>query len=380
MFDVVVVGAGPVGLYMAALLLQNGHRVAILERHAASSRQTRAIGIHPPALAALEAVGAAHPLVSSGVRITHGAAYSGGRKVADMDFARPSAEYPFILSVPQYVTTQTLESRVVELDPGALRRGVQVEEVVDDGGYLRLRGQQGGAAVEFLGRFVVAADGVHSAVREGLGLEPRLRTYPDYYVMGDFRDESMHGNNAVLFLEPGGIVESFPLPDGIRRWVVRLGAPCQEPTPTMLAALIKERTGSAVDAGSNTMMSAFGVTSRLVSRMVHGRVALLGDAAHEISPIGGQGMNLGWLDAVALAPIISGALRTAARPRVSKELAEFERARQRAAKKAIWQASLNMALGRPLPPKVLGARNALIGRAITLPSFSELVARRFTMH
>lgn len=380
MFDVVVVGAGPVGLYMAALLLQNGHRVAILERHAASSRQTRAIGIHPPALAALEAVGAAHPLVSSGVRITHGAAYSGGRKVADMDFARPSAEYPFILSVPQYVTTQTLESRVVELDPGALRRGVQVEEVVDDGGYLRLRGQQGGAAVEFLGRFVVAADGVHSAVREGLGLEPRLRTYPDYYVMGDFRDESMHGNNAVLFLEPGGIVESFPLPDGIRRWVVRLGAPCQEPTPTMLAVLIKERTGSAVDAGSNTMMSAFGVTSRLVSRMVHGRVALLGDAAHEISPIGGQGMNLGWLDAVALAPIISGALRTAARPRASKELAEFERARQRAAKKAIWQASLNMALGRPLPPKVLGARNALIGRAITLPSFSELVARRFTMH
>ncbi|BAS12198.1 hypothetical protein AHiyo8_05010 [Arthrobacter sp. Hiyo8] len=66
--------------------------------------------------------------------------------------------------------------------------------------------------MEFLGRFVVAADGVHSAVREGLGLEPRLRTYPDYYVMGDFRDDSTYGDNAVLFLEPGGIVESFPCP------------------------------------------------------------------------------------------------------------------------------------------------------------------------
>jgi 2-polyprenyl-6-methoxyphenol hydroxylase-like FAD-dependent oxidoreductase len=269
---------------------------------------------------------------------------------------------------------------VVELDPSALRRGVQIEEVVDDGGYLRLRGQEGGVAVEFLGRFVVAADGVHSAVRAGLGLEPRLRTYPDYYVMGDFRDESMYGNNAVLFLEPGGIVESFPLPGGIRRWVVRLGTPCQEPTPKVLAGLIKKRTGSAVDSGSNTMISAFGVTSRLVSRMVHGRVALLGDAAHEISPIGGQGMNLGWLDAVALAPIVSGALHTPARSPAAKELAEFERARQRAAKKAIRQASLNMALGRPLPPAVLSARNALIGRAITLPMFSEFVARRFTMH
>ncbi|MFH5877599.1 FAD-dependent oxidoreductase [Arthrobacter sp. NA-172] len=380
MFDVAVVGAGPVGLFMAALLLQLGHHVAVLERRPTPGRQTRAIGIHPPALAALDAAGAAHELLASGVRITQGAAYSGGRKVADMNFARPSAEYPFILSVPQYLTTQALESRVVELDPYALRRGVNVEEVADDGGYLRLRGQEDGAPVEFLSRFVVAADGVHSAVREGLGLEPRLRTYPDFYVMGDFRDESMYGDNAVLFLEPGGIVESFPLPGGIRRWVVRLGAPCQEPTPHALAALIKKRTGSTVDSASNTMISAFGVTSRLVSRMVHGRVALIGDAAHEISPIGGQGMNLGWLDAVALAPLISEALGTAARNPSTMELAHFERDRQRAAKKAIWQANLNMALGRPLPPTVLSVRNALIGRAITLPVFSELVARRFTMH
>jgi 2-polyprenyl-6-methoxyphenol hydroxylase-like FAD-dependent oxidoreductase len=380
MFDVVVVGAGPVGLFMAARLLQNGHRVAVLERRETPSRQTRAIGIHPPALAALDTVGAAHPLLSSGVRISHGAAYSGGRKVADMDFARASPEYPFILSVPQYLTTRSLESRVIDLDPDALHRGVQVEEIVDDGGHLRLRGQQEGAPAEFLSRFVVAADGVHSAVRAGLGLEPRLRTYPDYYVMGDFRDESLYGHNAVLFLEPGGIVESFPLPGGIRRWVVRLGAPCQEPTPHALAGLINKRTGSAVDSTSNTMISAFGVTSRLVSRMVHGRVALLGDAAHEISPIGGQGMNLGWLDAVALAPVISEALRTSANGPAGKQLAAFERERQRAARKAIRQASLNMALGRPLPPKILSARNALIGRAITLPMFSELVARRFTMH
>ncbi|WP_423181385.1 FAD-dependent oxidoreductase [Arthrobacter sp. NyZ413] len=380
MFDVVVVGAGPVGLYMAALLMREGHRVAVLERHISPTRQTRAIGIHPPALAALDSVGVAAPLVSSGVRITRGAAYSGGRKVADMDFARPASEYPFILSVPQYLTIEALESRVSELGPLALHRGVHVEEVADDGGTLRLRGRFRDAPVEFRSRFVVAADGVHSALRGGLGLEPRLRTYPDYYVMGDFRDESIFGDTAVLFLEPGGIVESFPLPGGIRRWVVRLGTSCPEPTPAKLAALIRNRTAHAVDSSSNTMISAFGVTSRLVSRMVHGRIALIGDAAHEISPIGGQGMNLGWLDAAALAPLVSTALRTSANRPIPAEIAQFERSRQRAAKKAIWQASVNMALGRPLHPKVLNARNAMIGRAITLPVFSELVAKRFTMH
>jgi 2-polyprenyl-6-methoxyphenol hydroxylase-like FAD-dependent oxidoreductase len=194
--------------------------------------------------------------------------------------------------------------------------------------------------------------------------------------MGDFIDSTGHGDDAVLYLEPDGIVESFPLPGHIRRWVVRLGVPARSPTAAGLAALVEARTGVVVDPDSSTMLSAFEVQSRLAKRMVHGRTVLLGDAAHEISPIGGQGMNLGWLDAAALAPIVDSSLKGEA---VGVRLREFEEKRRRAASRASLQAGLNMALGRPLHPAIMASRNLLFAHALELPAVSALVERRFTM-
>lgn len=377
MHDVIVVGAGPVGLFMGAVLLRQGMNVSILEQRVTHSEQTRAIGIHPPALAVLDTIGAACPLLGSGVRIARGTAYSQGRRVAGLDFSGTSTLFPFILSVPQASTEQVLEDTVRSLDPDSLCRGVEVLEVLDDGGSVRVRARRGDEVLELTARLVIAADGAHSRIRGQLGQQDRVRHYPDCYIMGDFGDNTPHGYEAVLFLEPQGIVECFPLPGGIRRWVVRLGEPCAAPNVELLAQLIRARTGMDLEVESNSMLSAFEVRSRLARRMIHGRVALLGDAAHEISPIGGQGMNLGWLDAAALAPIISRAL--SGRP-VGQELHDFERSRYRAASRAVWQAGLNMALGRPLPPRILSTRNAMFGRAIAVPAVADLVARRFTMH
>jgi 2-polyprenyl-6-methoxyphenol hydroxylase-like FAD-dependent oxidoreductase len=117
--------------------------------------------------------------------------------------------------------------------------------------------------------------------------------------------------------------------------------------------------------------------------MVHGRAVLLGDAAHELSPIGGQGMNLGWLDAAVIAPLLERMVpadQGRPDPALARELADMERSRLSAARKASRQAGINMALGRPLPPAVLALRNAVVGRAVQLPAVAGFVARRFTMH
>jgi 2-polyprenyl-6-methoxyphenol hydroxylase-like FAD-dependent oxidoreductase len=376
MTDVAIVGGGPVGLYLAALLLQQGVRVRVLEQRLQRDTHSRAIGIHPPALAALDRAGVAPALAADGVAIRRGRAYSGGRLVGAMSFESASRRFPFVLSLPQCSTEAHLERRVQELDPTALARGTRVTGITDDGGGLALAVASGEASTRLSPTLAVAADGAHSTMRQRLGIPVHEKRYPDHYVMGDFADAGIFGTDAVLFLEEGGIVESFPLPGGLRRWVVRLGRPSQSPRAADLALLVQQRTGIGLDAGSSTMLSSFSVRSVIARRMVARRTVLIGDAAHEISPIGGQGMNLGWLDAEALAPIICEFL--AGGP-VGRRLQDFELRRRRAAGVARRQSEVNMMLGRPLSEPWLRLRNHALGAVASVQPVNRLVARRFTM-
>jgi 2-polyprenyl-6-methoxyphenol hydroxylase-like FAD-dependent oxidoreductase len=113
--------------------------------------------------------------------------------------------------------------------------------------------------------------------------------------------------------------------------------------------------------------------------MAAGRVVLIGDAAHEISPIGGQGMNLGWLDAQALSPVILTALSGGRKDRMDREFEEFEAGRRQAALLARRQSEINMMLGRPLPGPLLALRNLAISAAAGTPAVNSWLARRFTM-
>jgi 2-polyprenyl-6-methoxyphenol hydroxylase-like FAD-dependent oxidoreductase len=362
---VVIVGGGPVGLCLGVLLVRAGVDAVVLEAREAPGRHSRAIGIHPPGLRVLAKAGVAEELAADGVRIEEGIARSGGRDVARVCFDPP------VLAVPQWRTERALEAALARAAPGALRRGVRAVGIEQEEGGAVVR-TEGGET--FRGRWAVAADGARSPLRAALGtVSVRERTLPDAYLMGDFADATGDGARAVLHVEPGGIVESFPLPGRVRRWVAHLDRPAAGAGAGDLARIIGERTGEAVDPGSCTMLSAFAVTERLTDRMREGRVLLLGDAAHEVSPIGGQGMTLGWLDAEAFAPLL------AAEPAWPELWAAAERERLRAAALAAGQARLNMTLGRPLPAPAMAVRNAALRALYRAPWLAERTAARFTM-
>jgi 2-polyprenyl-6-methoxyphenol hydroxylase-like FAD-dependent oxidoreductase len=364
--DIVVVGAGPVGTLLSAELVRRGVDVRVLERRPTPGLGTRAIGVHAPVLAALEQSGITDRLLGRAQRVARGEARAGERVLGIVRFDRLSTRFPFVATRPPAET----EAVLAEVSP-APERGVEVTAVRPRTAGVEVSVQRAdGAADELTAPLVVLTGGwtARSLVyRDG---RVPTTTYPDRYLMADIAvDDRRDADTAIVNLSPGGVLESFPLPGSVRRVVAwdAAGDPAVDLASVRvqrLQAALRAR-GEASVADAVQTATAFGIRRVIAPQLRRGRLFVIGDTAHEVSPIGGQGMNLGLLDAVGLAPLLARWVHERAAP--DADLTAWEQRRVRSAVRAGRLAAVNTVLGRPRHGAADLARRSLVRVMLTPP-------------
>lgn len=365
--EVLIVGAGPVGLTLALALGRAGIGVVLMERREDLRETSRAIGITPASLEIFQRYGMAEELASRGVRVRDAVIHGDRGEIARLSFRSLPSDFPFILSLPQRRTEEVLLS-AVEREPSVrLLRGWTVMGYDIEGEGVRVRGVDAafprGPEVTARGRFLVGCDGKHSTIRRAAGAAWSGRELKDTFVMADIEDGTSLREAAHLWFTSHGSVESFPLPGGIRRWIVQTATYQEKPPGGVVQRVVASRTALSLDGSRELWRSSFRTERRIASSWAQPPVFLAGDAAHLMPPIGGQGMNVGLGDAEHLADLLALAVEKPIRLAELSRL--YEKRRRRAFRVASRRSILGMKIGTGEGWLSSRLREALIPAAVS---------------
>ena len=370
--DVLVIGAGPSGLTLAASLVQQGVATTVVDRQAAGANTSRAAVVNARTLEVLDDLDVARRLVKEGIHAPRFTIRDGRRTLIPVDFSVLPTDYPYSLMVPQATTERLLLERLTELGgtvlrPKTLASLIQdadgVTATFDDGELIRAR-------------YVVGADGMHSIVREQAGIGFEGGAYQESFTLADVR---LRGeappDEVILFWAKAGLTVVAPLPGDIYRIVAPVADAPEEPSAAFVQQLLDER---GLGAGRMVVTdvvwgSRFRIHHRVADTYRAGRLLLAGDAAHVHSPAGGQGMNLGIQDGVALAGALAAVLAGAS----DNVLDEYNATRRPIAHQVVEMTDRLTRLAT-LPRAARPIRNTAIGLIGRVPSVQRALAMRLS--
>ncbi|MBU3061880.1 FAD-dependent monooxygenase [Nocardia sp. NEAU-G5] len=306
--DVLVIGAGPVGLTLACDLARRGITCRVIERDTAPNRASKAKTIQSRSLEVLDDLGAVDHVVRTGVADLPVRFHDRSGDVVD----RPSivvrardtfhTPYPDALWIGQFDVEHALRERLRELG-GMVEYGVAAVDLTQDteGVAVTLRTAQGDSTIR--ARYVVGTDGGKSTTRKLIDLHLEGQTYESQrWYIGDVTVADLDHSHMHIWPSDKGMLVLTPLPNS-DLFQLQTPIPAQaqpaEPSLELYQQLLDERAAD-VKLTSANWLSIYRVNVRMVTDYRRGRVLLAGDAAHVHSPAGGQGMNTGIQDAYNL--------------------------------------------------------------------------------
>jgi 2-polyprenyl-6-methoxyphenol hydroxylase-like FAD-dependent oxidoreductase len=336
--EVLVVGAGPVGLVAALFLQHSGVRVQIVDMHQRTTQHSYALAIHPHTLRILDEAGLSEGLIAAGRKLTKVAYYEGRERRAEIDYSALASKYPYLLVVRQSLLERTAEQalsqhqckvlwghrlQALTVDGGNLRAEVaKLDQIAT--GYPVARNEWVVVRSETIRpAYVIGADGYDSAVRRMAGIE--MAAHGEGQLFSVYEIEAtgeLPGEVRVIF-DPDLTSVYWPLEEGRCRWGFQIPDSSEHRVSMeRLDQLIAARAPWWTAQPTQIYWSTLGLFERRLARSLgNGGVWLAGDAAHQAAPVGVHSMNSGLIEARELATRMSRILHAGATPSLLQEFA-----------------------------------------------------------
>jgi 2-polyprenyl-6-methoxyphenol hydroxylase-like FAD-dependent oxidoreductase len=369
--DVLVVGAGPVGLTLAIALARLSLRVRVVDKAPETKREPRAAVLWPRAMEILDDLGVAGGFEKAANELHSVDVYGDGHRLGELDVGHVRSSYPHPLVVEQHDTERLLAGRLARL-------GVRVEwrteptdvRLFDDRVEVVLKRSDGSVETAEVG-WVVGCEGTRSVIREKLGIPfeggrrknlqvVQANAMPHWRYAGS-------SNNGYFFLVPRVALGVFPIPGGGYRFFAFTDDPdpSRKHPPTLgemrdLVAKAAHAPELELELTEPVWITRARFQDRIAATLRRGRVLLAGDAAHAWAPVGGHGMNAGIRGAHNLAWKLAAVHRGEAHAGLLETYSQEQRATARA---VIREMRFNV-LEQPLPPIGLRAIRTLMPLAL----------------
>jgi 2-polyprenyl-6-methoxyphenol hydroxylase-like FAD-dependent oxidoreductase len=311
--DVLIVGAGPTGLTLAAALSRFGVSFRLIDRAMDRAHESRALGVQARSLEVLQTLGLGESLVERGNPSVRLRLHLDRRRVAEArlgDFGATGTRFPFILFVSQSETEAVLGDYLASVG-GAIERGVElIDARAEIGGVRCVLHHLEGGEEHVRARYLVGCDGAHSTVRKQAGIPFEGDAYLQDFMLGDVEVDGPLERNALHSFAIGrGVAMFFPLGSPATWRVIAMsgrgvarqsGSPVSPTTSDLSLAELQDTVDGATGGGfllhDPAWLAHFRLHHRQAAHYRAGRVFLAGDAAHIHSPVGAQGMNTGIQD------------------------------------------------------------------------------------
>jgi len=342
--QVLIAGAGPIGLFSALLLAERGVEVMIVDEEWRTAGHAYGLTLHANTLEILDGEGLASTLLEQAHRVNTVALYDGPDRHTEIDLSVLGGRFPYLIALPQSALESTLEERLKDRGIKVLwnhrisrleQDGDSVTATVDElgkasSGYAFAKTEWAiERSREVVADFVIGADGHRSLVRRSLGIEYESAGDPDFFTVFEFAGRADYEDLRIVLNSNDSNV-LWPLPEGQFRWSFQLldpQIPSSSRTKSRLSVQIGEHAYPYVteefmqstirerapwfQARIDEILWSLAIRFEraVASRFGHGRVWLAGDSGHLTSPIGGQSMNIGLREAHDLVQRLTRVLR-----------------------------------------------------------------------